>query len=224
MKGSLTFVAVFFEGLASFLSPCILPLIPAYITYLAGQSAQDIVDDAQGRKRLIINSIGFVAGFSLMFIVLGAVATSIGRFLQQHRYVISKIGGIIVIFFGVFQSGLVPIPFLNYEKRLNVMPKGISFASSFLMGLVFSIGWTPCVGPLLASVLIMAGNAATVSFGMGLLAVYALGLALPFILIALMLDIIWGHIRGLYKYMGTIKLISGIVLILLGVLMLIGII
>ena len=222
MNDNLLYITVLLEGLLSFSSPCVLPLIPAYLTYLAGQSADDMLKGNGKNRSVIINSIGFIFGFSIIFILLGAAATSLGRFLRMYQGLIIKISGVAIIIFGLFHSGLFSIPFLNYEKRLNINPKSAGFFHAILMGMAFSIGWTPCVGPVLASVLIMAGNAQTISKGILLLALYSLGIGIPFFIMSIAIKYIWEHIRGLYKYMDTIKIISGVILIIIGFMMFIG--
>mgnify|MGYP001212021602 FL=1 len=216
MEGLLSFITVFLQGIASFLSPCVLPLIPAYLTYMTGQSIEIMMEDRKAHRRLIINALAFIFGFSLVFVLLGIVATSIGRFLQANRDIIRKISGILIIFFGLFHTGLVPIKFLNYEKRLNIGGSRPGFISSFLIGVGFSFGWSPCIGPVLASVYIMASQASTLLLGMSLLIVYAIGLGLPFFLIAVGLKYFYKYIQSLYKHMQLIKIISGVLLIVIG--------
>ncbi len=219
MASNVYFITVFLEGLASFLSPCVLPLIPVYLTYLTGQSVQDIGEDSS-KSKLMLNSIGFVLGFSIVFIALGAAATSLGKFLRQHQYIIRKISGILIIVFGLFHAGFVDIPFLNREKRRQIQKSNApSFITSILIGMGFSFGWTPCIGPILTSVLLMASNVETLSAGMGLLGVYSLGLGVPFIVMALLMGTMWDRFKNLYKYMDLIKKISGILLMLIGILM-----
>lgn len=217
MEGLLSFITVFFQGVASFLSPCVLPLIPAYLTYMTGQSIELMIEDRSAHRKLIINALAFIFGFSLVFVLLGIVATSVGKFLQSNRDIIRKISGILIIFFGLFHTGLIPVKFLNYEKRLNIGQRSPGLISSFLIGVGFSFGWSPCIGPVLASVYIMASQASTLLLGMSLLIVYALGLGLPFFIIAVGLKYFWKHLQGLYKHMQLIKTISGILLIVIGV-------
>lgn len=216
MQNILFFATVFFQGVASFLSPCVLPLIPAYLTYMTGQSIEIMIKDKRAHRTLVLNSLAFILGFSLVFVLLGIVATSVGKFLQANRDIIRKISGILVIFFGLFHTGLIPIRFLNYEKRLNLRMENPGFLSSLLIGIGFSFGWSPCIGPVLASVYIMASQSNTLAMGMSLLIVYAMGLGLPFLLITLGLQYIWKYIRGLYKHMGLIKIISGALLVIVG--------
>ena len=217
MDGQLFFITVFLQGVASFLSPCVLPLIPAYLTYMTGQSVEIMMEDSKAHRTLILNSIAFITGFSLVFVSLGAIATSLGQFLQANRDIIRKISGVLIIFFGLFHTELIPIPFLNYEKRLQISPGTPGFISSFLIGIGFSFGWSHCIGPILTSVYIMASQASTVATGMALLAVYALGLGLPFFLIALGLKFLWKFFEKLYKHMKMIKILSGILLMIIGI-------
>lgn len=223
MLGNLHFITVFIEGIASFLSPCVLPMIPVYLTYLTGQSIEDMTTNRSNRQ-LILNSIGFVFGFSIVFVVLGAAATSLGRFLNQHQYIIKKISGVLIIIFGLFHAGVLNIALMNRERRRQVnMSSTPSFITSTLIGMGFSVGWTPCIGPILTSVLLMASSAETLGAGMGLLFVYALGLGVPFIVMALLIGTMWDRFKNLYKYMDLIKRISGILLAIMGVLMLLNI-
>ncbi|NLJ40080.1 MAG: cytochrome c biogenesis protein CcdA [Clostridiales bacterium] len=210
-------IMVFLEGLASFLSPCVLPLIPAYFTYMTGQSIEIMMEDRKAHRALIINSLGFILGFSLVFVSLGIVATSVGQFLQAHKDVIRKISGVLIVFFGIFHTGIIPIKFLNRERRFDISKRNPGFLSAFLIGVGFSFGWSPCIGPILTSVYIMASQSSTLLRGIGLLLVYALGLGLPFFLIALGLKYVWKHFRKLYKHMNTVKIISGILLVIIGV-------
>lgn len=214
----LSIVIVFLQGMASFLSPCVLPLIPAYLTYLTGKSAEVMMHDPKAHRSLIWNGAAFVIGFTIVFVLLGATATGIGKFLLKNDDLFRQISGVVVIIFGLFHMGLIPISFLNYEKRLQVEGKTPGLLSSFLMGVGFSFGWTPCIGPVLSTVLILASRTSTVWSGIGLLAVYSLGLGLPFLILAIFLKYLWKYLKGIYKHMRMIKLASGVVLVLIGVL------
>lgn len=216
MRDGLFFITVFFEGMASFLSPCVLPLIPAYMTYLTGQSAEIMIKDPKAHKALIINSLAFIMGFSIIFILLGAVATKLGSYLLRNQYVIQKISAILIIIFGLFHAGFIPIKIFNYEKRLHVKPANQGFIPSMLIGMGFSIGWTPCIGPILTSVLILAANTQTLATGILLLATYALGLGLPFLVLAVGIRYLWKYLKVMNRYMGIIKRVSGIILIIVG--------
>ena len=217
MGNIIFFITVFLQGMASFLSPCVLPLIPAYLTYMTGQSIEIMLEDKKAHRALIFNSLAFILGFTLVFVLLGIIATSLGRFLHVNRDLIRRVSGILIIFFGLFHTGLIPLKFLNYDKRLNFNRGNAGFLSSFLIGLGFSFGWSPCIGPVLASVYIMASQTATLFSGIILLAVYSLGLGLPFFIIAMGLNFFQKYIKGLNKHMGKIKIISGILLIIIGI-------
>jgi len=217
LHGYYYFIPVFLEGLASFLSPCVLPLIPAYMTYLTGRSAEAMSRDRKTHRILIINSMAFILGFTIIFVIMGAAATGLGSYLLEHQHLIRRISGILIILFGLFHTGWIPIPFLNYERRLKILPESRGLLSSLLIGMGFSIGWTPCIGPILTSVLILAANTQTLIVGMLLLAVYALGLGLPFLVLAVGIRYLWGYLNILNKHMGTIKKVSGIILIVIGI-------
>ena len=222
MPSNIYFITVFLEGLASFLSPCVLPMIPVYLTYLTGQSIEDIAS-RKSHKRLIVNAIAFVLGFSIVFVALGAAATSIGRFLGRYQYTIKRVSGILIIVFGLFHAGFLNIAFMQRERRRQMKVSAApSFITSTLIGMGFSIGWTPCIGPILTSVLLMASNAETLVAGMGLLSIYALGLGVPFILMAILMGTMYSRFQNLYKYMDWIKKISGILLVAIGILILLN--
>jgi cytochrome c-type biogenesis protein len=211
------FIPVFLEGLASFLSPCVLPLIPAYMTYLTGQSMEAMTQDQKSHKTLIINSLAFILGFTIVFVLMGAAATKIGSYLLRHQHLIRRISAVLIIFFGLFHADLIPVRFLNYERRLQVNMKKQGIFTSLLIGMGFSIGWTPCIGPILTSVLLMAANTQTLASGMLLLAVYALGLGLPFFLLAVGIRYLSKYFNLLNRHIGVIKSVSGIILIIIGI-------
>lgn len=217
MQGNLIFVPVFLEGLASFLSPCVLPLIPAYMTYLTGRSAEAMTQDKKAHRNLIFNSLAFILGFTVIFVLMGAAATKLGSLLLRNQHLIRRISGILIILFGLFNAGWIPIRFLNYERRLQLLPERQGLISSLLIGMGFSLGWTPCIGPILTSVLIMAANVQTVAKGMLLLAVYALGLGLPFLALAVGIRYLWKYLNLLTRHLGIIKKVSGAILIIIGV-------
>jgi cytochrome c-type biogenesis protein len=209
---------VFLEGLASFLSPCVLPIVPLYMAYLSGNTVDALIQDSKSYRMVVVNAFIFVLGFSLVFILMGAAASSLGKFLIRYKDAIRKISGILIVVFGLFHMGVVPINFLNYQKRLNINVKRSGVTASLLVGLGFGLGWTPCVGPMLASVLLMAGQAPTVAAGMRLLAVYSIGLGIPFIVLAAGIKVVWANIKWLYKYMDAVKIASGSVLVVIGLL------
>ncbi len=212
------FGTAFIAGMTSFLMPCILPLVPAYLTYLTGKTAEGDFSDSAVHKSLTINSLAFIFGFVAVFVLLGAAATTLGRLLLQNQDIIRKISGIFVSFMGLFHMGLIPLRFMDRERRFNVIPGSAGLIQSIAIGAGFGFGWTPCMGPVLASLLIIASQTDTVGMGMLLLSTYGIGLGIPFFALALGYKIFWKHIRILKKHVRLIKKISGGVLILLGIL------
>ncbi|MCY6485559.1 cytochrome c biogenesis protein CcdA [Clostridium aestuarii] len=206
----------FSAGVLSFLSPCVLPLIPGYITYLTGLSVEDL---SVGRSKTVIlkKSIGFVIGFSIVFILMGISVSSITTIFSNNRDIFRKIGGILIIIFGLHTMGVFRISFFYREKRLLNFNKGNWNLSSILMGMAFATGWTPCIGPILSSILIYAGSTSDLGKGIVLLVFYSAGLAVPFLLTALLMDKASNYIRKLYKYFPVISIISGLLLIVMGV-------
>lgn len=204
----------FAGGLLSFVSPCVLPLVPAYLGYLGGSAVSGLTDN---RKSAVLQSLAFVAGFSLVFVALGASMGVLSQFLSRHLVWVQRVGGIVLIVFGLHTMGLIRIPFLYYEKRAEMKRTGVGYASSFLMGVFFSAGWAPCVGPILTAISLLALSTQTAAKGAFLLFVYSLGLGLPFVLAGLAVGSLTGWIRRMGRYMQWISWISGALLILIGV-------
>lgn len=215
-----SFMMVFIEGILTFISPCILPMLPIYFVYLAGTSNNKVSEGAN--KRLLFNSIAFILGFTIIFTLLGASATAIGKLLGEHMALLKKISGIIIFIFGLYFLGIVKIGFLSKEKRLHIEIKELGFFSSMLFGAVFSLGWTPCVGPFLGSVLLLAGTSATVSKGILLLLVYSTGLGIPFFITAILFDKLKDVFEIIQKHQRVINIISGIILMIMGILVFTG--
>lgn len=215
----ISLILAFSAGLLSFLSPCVLPLIPAYITYLTGSSLSDL---KQGKQKLftLYKAIGFTVGFSIIFMIMGLSVTALGRYFDRYHDYIRIVGGIIVIVLGLHMSGLLKIKYLYYEKRITEPSKIGSGASSVLLGMAFAAGWTPCIGPILSSILIYASNAATLSKGVLLLAFYSIGLAAPFIFTALAIESFTKFFRRIAKYMNIISIVSGLLMVVMGLLIL----
>jgi cytochrome c-type biogenesis protein len=218
LNSEITYNAAFLAGLLSFLSPCILPLIPAYFTFITGFSLEELVGESSGRIRIkvIVSTIFFVSGFSLVFILLGASASLLGGMIQKYSDVIRIVGGVVIIALGLHLTGLFRIRFLEMEKRIQ-MNKPLHMFGTIMIGMAFGAGWTPCIGPLLGSVLILAGNQETVSQGMALLCVYALGLALPFIFLSFFVNYLIVVIKRAVKFMRYLTAAAGILLIILGI-------
>ena len=214
----ISYNAAFFAGLLSFLSPCILPLIPAYFTFITGFSLEELLNESSGKIRIkvVISTLFFVGGFSLVFILLGASASLLGGLIQKFSSYIRIVGGVVIIVLGIHLTGVVRIRFLETEKRIQIN-KPLHIFGTFIIGMAFGAGWTPCIGPLLGSVLIIAGNQDTVGQGVVLLCIYALGLALPFIFLSLFINYVIVFIKRAVKFMKYFNYAAGILLIILGI-------
>ncbi len=213
---------VFLAGIVSFLSPCILPILPGYLTYLAARSSGQETGHVS-RWQVLLHGLAFVAGFSIVFITLGATASAIGKFLYVYREWIMRIGGVMIVFFGLQISGWLQIPFLGFEIRKHAEPDPrLGYISSLLMGIFFSAGWTPCIGPTLGIVLTIAGTQASMNKGILLLALYSLGLGLPFLITALAIDRVGAWMRRMTKLTRYISIGAGIFLTAVGILLILG--
>lgn len=216
----------FIAGLLTFFAPCTFPLVPAYLAFIGGSSISDLGDkDKLGKTRVkvFLNGFFFVLGFSFVFILLGLFAGTIGSFVFLSKVWFSRVGGLAVILFGLFMLGVINIPWLNKEKKFNINPnseKRGTYGFSFFLGTVFGSGWTPCIGPILGSVLVLAGSSNTAFSGALLLSVFSFGLAIPFLLIALGIGRAQKLIDRYVSKIGIINKIGGILVILLGVLLL----
>ena len=213
----------FLAGLASFLSPCVFSLVPAYVGYLGGRAAGG---EATQSNRFITftHGLAFVLGFSVVFITLGVAASELGRLLFDLRYVLSRVGGIIVIIFGLHMIGVFRIPFLEYDTRVQRAPdRSLGYLSSALMGVFFSAGWSPCVGPVLGAILTLAYNGGSTSQGVSLLSAYSAGLAIPFLLAALGVGWVTIVLRKYGKTMHYVEKAMGIVLVIIGFMLFTGI-
>jgi len=214
---NISLLLAFSAGLLSFLSPCVLPLVPAYITYITGSTVAEL-NSGKAKLHTLYKSLGFVVGFSLVFITMGASITSLGKLLITNMDIFRKIGGILIVLFGIHITGLFSIKPLFYEKRLVPFEKLRKNISSVFVGMAFAAGWTPCVGPILASILIYAGSMETIGMGILLLSAYSLGLAVPFILTAYAIGSFSEYFKRISKHLKTISLVSGILLIVMGIL------
>jgi cytochrome c-type biogenesis protein len=210
-------------GMISFASPCILPLIPSYVSYITGISYDELVSRESRRKNLnitLFHSLAFVAGFSLIFVLLGATASLAGSILSQHLDIIRIVGGVFIIIMGVFVMDVVKIPFLQREAKLHLKTRPAGYVGTLVVGMIFGAGWTPCTGPFLGSVLALAMTSETLGSGMALLMLYSLGLGIPFVLSALAISAFLSSFSKLQKHFKAIKMTSGVILILMGVLLL----
>lgn len=220
MTENVSLAIAFLAGLASFVSPCVLPLIPSYLSYITGISFEDLKEPGgRIRKITLIHSLLFILGFSLVFVLLGASASFLGRFLLSHLSIVRKVGGILIIFMGLFIAGVVKFPFLMRERRLlHLRERKIGYLGSLLVGVSFSAGWTACATPVLASILIYAGLGKTVGRGMLLLTGFSLGLGLPFLLSSLFLNSFLNVFSKFKRYLKGVEIVSGILLIVFGIL------
>jgi len=219
---TISFWAAFLAGILTFLSPCILPLIPAYISYITGISF-DQLKEGEGRsirKKTLVHSLLFIAGFSLVFIALGASATYAGRLLAEYKAIIGRVGGVFIIILGLYLIGVFKLDFLGKEKRLPLKLQKGSKVSSVIFGIVFAAAWTPCVGPILGSILVLAGTRNSMMGGISLLGAYSLGIAVPFILSALLINSFLAYFDRLKKYLSAIRVACGLLLIIIGLLLL----
>lgn len=203
-------------GLLSFLSPCVLPLVPSYIGFLTGMTAEEI---QVNRRHAFLHALWFVAGFSLIFIALGATASALGALLRQYQVWIGRIGGAVLILFGLYLLGVLRPAFLVRERRLHLAEKPLGYVGSAFVGVAFGAAWTPCIGPILGGILTLAAARSSVAEGTLLLAVYALGLAIPFLLTALALDRFLVWFQRFRRHILWVERIAGALLIILGVLL-----
>lgn len=216
-----TYIGAFIAGLLSFLSPCVLPLIPSYITYITGVTFADLQAEHPShiiRQKTILHSLCFICGFTTVFVLLGASATYIGSFLNDNAFVIRKIGGVLLVILGIHVTGLIPLRFLLGEKRISIKHKPAGYAGSFLVGIAFAAGWTPCIGPILAAILAVAATEERVYQGIMLLMLYSLGLGVPFFLSALAMHRFLSVFNRFKKYIRIFEIITGIFLMVIGVL------
>ena len=219
----LSISTAFLAGLASFLSPCVLPLVPAYVGYLGGRTAFGDQEEGQNRWLTFSHGMAFVIGFSVVFISLGIAASALGSLLQSATEWLEKIGGLIVILFGVHMTGIWRIPFLQYDTRRQSGPtRKLGYLSSFLMGVFFSAGWSPCVGPVLGAILTLSLNGGSVVTGGTLLASYSVGLSIPFLVAALGVGWVTVTLRKYGKALHYLEIAMGVILIIVGVLLFLG--
>ncbi|HEY9549581.1 MAG TPA: cytochrome c biogenesis protein CcdA [Kiloniellaceae bacterium] len=219
-------LTAFAAGAISFLSPCVLPLVPGYLSYVAGRAVSETEGAGGGAVVLRLPAVGlsvcFVLGFSTVFVLLGASATALGQLLLAYRYELNFVGGAIIILFGLFVIGLVRPPWLLREIRFRAAVPGGRPVSAYVLGLAFAFGWTPCIGPILGAILTVSAASTTVSGGVALLAVYSLGLGLPFLLAALFTDSLIARLKAFGRIGRALQLVAGAILILMGIAMLTG--
>ncbi|HET6465999.1 MAG TPA: cytochrome c biogenesis protein CcdA [Nitrospiria bacterium] len=218
---TVSYIFAFTAGFLSFVSPCVLPLVPAYISYITGLSLEELTNTGgskQVRWVTLTNSLLFILGFSIVFIAFGASATAIGQILLLYQNVIRKVGGLLIILFGLYLIGAVKIPFLMTYKQYRFQSRPAGAIGSVLIGITFAAAWTPCVGPILGSVYMLASTSQSVADGVRLLAVYSIGLGLPLLITAMSVNSFLSSYRKMKDYMWIVSLASGLFLILIGVL------
>lgn len=232
MEENVSLLAAFGAGLLSFISPCVLPLVPGYLSYISGLSLDEmrgtsivagggtvaVARPAGARRQVVIASLAFIIGFSLVFVALGAAASAIGQFLAQRQEIFNRIAGAVIIVFGLHTMGVLRIEWLYQERRVQTSRQPAGVFGAGLVGVAFAFGWTPCIGPILAGILALAGSQDTVGQGVRLLGVYSLGLGVPFMATALMIDRFFGAMGRIRRHYHTIELVSGALLVIIGLL------
>lgn len=211
----------FLAGFLSFLSPCVLPLVPSFMVYITGISFEELTQERPDRPirgTALAHAAAFVLGFSAVFILFGASATAAGRWLLEYQAEIRRVGGLLIVLFGLFMMGAFPLRFLMVDKRLHLNRRPVGFAGTFLIGAAFAAGWTPCVGPILGSILLVASTSDSVASGIELLAAYSLGLGLPLLVAALSLSTFLNRMKRINRFLKPISIFSGGVLVVIGIL------
>ncbi len=216
-------LAAFAAGLLSFISPCVLPLIPGYLSFVSGVTLQEMRGGGEGpapgsRARVLTRSLAFVLGFSLVFIALGASASAVGQFLMARLALIGKIAGAIIVIFGLHMMGVLRIGWLYSEKRVQTQKRPAGPLGSVLVGIAFAFGWTPCIGPILAGILAVAASRETMMDGVKLLAAYSAGLGIPFLLTSIAINQFFAAFARIRKHYHAIEIVSGLLLVAVGVL------
>ncbi len=220
---SIGLVAAFGAGLLSFISPCVLPLIPGYLSFVSGVTLQEMrgegeVAPTRARGRVLVSSLAFVLGFSLVFISLGASASAVGQFLMTRLAIIGKIAGVLIVLFGLHMMGVLRIGWLYSEKRVQTQKKPAGPFGAVLVGIAFAFGWTPCIGPILAGILAVAASRDTMMDGVKLLAAYSAGLGIPFLITSLAINQFFSAFARIRKHYHAIEVTSGVLLVAVGVL------
>lgn len=216
---ALGFLVAFFAGLLSFLSPCVLPLVPSYVGFITGMTLPEV---AGRRRAALTHALLFVAGFSLVFVLLGASATALGRALNYYQVWLQRVGGVLIILFGLLCLGVFKVGLLNQERRLHLDNKPVGYLGSLLVGMAFAAGWTPCIGPVLGGILGLAATSSDVTRGMQLLAAYSAGLALPFLIAAVAVESFLDWFQRFRRFLPWVMRVSGVMLIVVGVLLVTG--
>jgi cytochrome c-type biogenesis protein len=220
MAQSLGVLVAFTAGLFSFLSPCVLPLFPSYLSFITGMSVNALTHEVttETRRRIVLHSLTFIVGFSMIFVALGASFSAAGRFLLDYRDWIRIVGGTLIIVFGLYISGLLKFGLFNRYQQIQLRQKPAGYLGTLIVGVTFAVGWTPCVGPILGSILSLAGTAETVQRGVGLLIAYSAGLGIPFLLSSLALGAFLKFFKRYRPFIPIVERAAGVLLIIVGVL------
>jgi cytochrome c-type biogenesis protein len=222
MSSSVSLAAAFLGGLFSFISPCVLPIVPGYLSFISGVNVAQFRDGGAPFdlvRRVLLSSLAFVLGFSSVFVALGAAATLVGALLLEHKRSLGMIGGVIIIVLGLHTMGVFKIQWLLGEKRANVKSRPLGLAGAYVVGLAFAFGWTPCIGPILAAIIFYASQQETVTQGVVLLSAYSAGLGIPFLLSALAVNWFFKASSGLRRSMHVVEVASGVLLVGIGLLL-----
>jgi cytochrome c-type biogenesis protein len=219
---SVGLAVAFMAGFLSFLSPCVLPLIPSYVTFITGMSLDELTTRDRDRRAVLVHAVLFVIGFTLVFVTLGASVTFLGALFGYARRWVERVGGVLLIVFGLYLVGLLRLPGAAREWRVHLSDKPLGYFGTVLVGVTFGAGWTPCIGPVLSGILTLAATRDSVADGVGLLFVYSAGLAVPFLAAALLLDRFLGGVRKIGPWYPWISRVSGGLLIAVGLLMITG--
>jgi cytochrome c-type biogenesis protein len=213
-------VVAFSAGLFSFLSPCVLPLFPSYVSFITGMSVSDLTADLTGaaRRRVMLHAVAFVLGFSLVFVALGASFSAAGQFLLDYRNLIRQVGGVLIVLFGLYIAGVFKLAAMGRTMQFQLREKPAGYLGSLVVGITFAIGWTPCVGPILGAILSLAGTAETVQRGIGLLVAYSAGLGVPFLLSAVALGSFLKFFKRYRPFIPVMERAAGVLLVIVGVL------
>jgi len=223
----ISYIGAMVAGVLSFLSPCVLPLVPPYLCFMGGVSLEQMTDDSEElppgvMRAVLFSSVAFIFGFTTVFVALGATASTVGQWVADYMDVLSQIAGGIIIILGLHFMGVLRIPFLYREARFQATSRPAGLIGPYIIGLAFAFGWTPCVGPVLAAILMVAGSESSVTYGMGLLAVYSAGLGIPFFLAAVAMKPFMSFMSRFRKHLHTVERVIGALLVLTGILFLTG--
>ncbi|MFZ7125167.1 MAG: cytochrome c biogenesis CcdA family protein [Desulfobacterales bacterium] len=221
---AITYPTAFIAGMLSFFSPCIVPLVPAYFTFITGFSLDKLTHEptADTRARVVLSTSAFILGFTLVFILLGATASALGTIATRYHHAIRIAGGVVIFVLGAHMAGLWRIPILEMDRRIHFHRKPVHFLGTFLVGMAFGAGWSPCIGPLLGSILILASSSETVAEGMLLLTIYSAGLGIPFLLISVFIHYVLKTLNRMRRFVRYINVAAGIFLMAIGLLLILN--